>query len=211
MFVNNWKNFFCDKYNIVVLIVTTIAFTIITIAYTEFLQYNEIREGYLFYDPLLNALPIYDLTFVIFITLYTMSILYGISVLNKPEKVIIFFQVYGILIIIRIISMYLIPLEPPNGIITLIDPFAESFLEGNVLKKDLFFSGHTMTIFTFYFLTQNKILKKLFLTSSIIIAVSLLIQHVHYSIDVIGAIIAAYISVMMQKTLCPFINHRHKV
>jgi hypothetical protein len=56
------------------------------------------------------------------------------------------------------------------------------------ITKDLFFSGHTATmVFVCVFLKRN-IEKKIALILSVLLVILLLIQHIHYTIDVIGAI-----------------------
>lgn len=59
----------------------------------------------------------------------------------------------------------------------------------------MFYSGHTAGAFLIYFLdnTNDKRIKlaKLFLAS--LTAISLLISHSHYSIDIVGGILAAYV------------------
>jgi membrane-associated phospholipid phosphatase len=96
-------------------------------------------------------------------------------------------QAYSLLGVIRMAAMYIIPLNPPPDMIPLNDPFVEYFGTGRLLTKDLFFSGHTATLFLLFLTVQSKKLKILFLTCTIALGLSVLLQHVHYSIDVLAA------------------------
>ena len=88
--------------------------------------------------------------------------------------------------------MYLLPLEPPVKMIILNDPFVEFFGTGQTLTKDLFFSGHTATLFILFLVSEKKIIKTVFLISTIAVAISVLLQHVHYTIDVFAAVFFTY-------------------
>jgi len=101
-------------------------------------------------------------------------------------------QAYGLMVLIRTIAMYLVPLEPPETLLLLNDPFVQLFGKGEILTKDLFFSGHTATLFLLFLLTKNKILKIIFLMSAVTVGIAVLLQHVHYSIDVFIAPFVAY-------------------
>jgi hypothetical protein len=69
------------------------------------------------------------------------------------------------------------------------DPLAEFFIYGEnmPITKDLFFSGHTATmVFVCFFLptTRERVIA---ITLSLLLVSLLLIQHVHYSLDVAAA------------------------
>jgi membrane-associated phospholipid phosphatase len=88
--------------------------------------------------------------------------------------------------------MYLLPLEPPAKMIILNDPFVEFFGTGQTLTKDLFFSGHTATLFILFLVSEKKVYKTIFLISTVAVAVAVLLQHVHYTIDVFAAVFFTY-------------------
>ncbi|MNT60082.1 hypothetical protein D3C72_1976390 [compost metagenome] len=91
------------------------------------------------------------------------------------------------LCIARIITISLVPLDPPTDIVHLSDPCSIFFYHANVITKDLFFSGHTATVFLVALCLERKRDKMIAYVASGIIAVLLLIQHVHYTIDIIAA------------------------
>ena len=102
------------------------------------------------------------------------------------------FQAYGLMVIFRTIAMYLTPFAAPESSILLNDPFVQLFGEGKILTKDLFFSGHTGTLFLLFLLADNKKFKTVFLAATILVGLAVLLQHVHYSIDVFVAPFIAY-------------------
>lgn len=83
--------------------------------------------------------------------------------------------------------MYLMPFEAPEKLIVLKDPFVEMFGSGESLTKDLFFSGHTATLFMLFLVVESKRMKYIFLASAVVVGVSIILQHVHYVIDVFVA------------------------
>jgi membrane-associated phospholipid phosphatase len=97
--------------------------------------------------------------------------------------------------------MYTLPLEAPLTMIALKDPFIEFFGNGQTLTKDLFFSGHTATSFLLFLAMKNKYIKPIFLAISISMAIFVLMQHVHYTVDVIAAPFFSYGSYMISKSI----------
>ena len=58
------------------------------------------------------------------------------------------------MVIFRTSAINLVPLEPPDTILLLNDPFVQLFGKGEILTKDLFFSGHTGTLFLLFLLAR---------------------------------------------------------
>ena len=188
----NWKSFFNIKRNRNEFILTIILLAILMISFSQFIQFVEKRNGVVLPDPLLNTFSPIDLTWLIFSLIYLSIIVFLISIIKEPDKLLIAMQAYGLMVIFRTIAMYLVPLEPPETMLLLNDPFVQLFGKGEILTKDLFFSGHTATLFLLFLLTEKKTLKFIFLISTFIVGISVLLQHVHYSIDVFVAPFVAY-------------------
>ena len=104
--------------------------------------------------------------------------------------------------LLRMLCLYLLPLEAPESILPLKDTFLQStFYSGRENLKDLFFSGHTATIFLFAFGFRKKGTKRFFFVGACVVGVLVLVQHVHFSIDVLAAPLFAYVAVRVQKKL----------
>ncbi|MFA3783997.1 phosphatase PAP2-related protein [Melioribacteraceae bacterium 4301-Me] len=160
----------------------------------KFLAYNETRAGFSFNDPFLSLFPAIKVTWVTFGLIYLALLLALISLSFHPDKLMLALQSYALVILFRMLTIYFLPLNPPATIIPLKDPVVELFGNGKTLLKDLFFSGHTATMFIFFLTAQNKKLKTIFLISTVLVAACVLMQHVHYTIDVIVAPFVTYTS-----------------
>jgi hypothetical protein len=159
--------------------------TLFTLAH--FLDAVELRQGVVLPDPLLRLFKPVNLTWLTFGLIYLSLILALFLLAKNPTRLMFAIQVYILFIIVRILAMYLVPLNPPEYMIRLNDPFVQFFGTGKLLTKDLFFSGHTATLFILFLVTQNKHFKYFFLAATVVVGIAVLIQHVHYSIDVFAA------------------------
>lgn len=160
---------------------------------SRFLDQIELRPGVLLADPILQLIPPRDLTWISFTLIYG-GLVFAIGHLFRhPERLILAIQGYSIMVTFRAIAMFLLPLDPPIDIIVLKDPFVEFFgNSGAPLTRDLFFSGHTSTMTLLGLASTNPKIKTMFMVATIGIGACVLIQHVHYSIDVIAAPFFAY-------------------
>lgn len=168
---------------------------------TQFLDYVENRAGIVLYDPLLELFNPVDLTWFTFFVLYSSIITVIIRVRLKPDLILLGVQTYFLMVIFRIICMYLVPLDPPSQMILLKDPLVEIIGgTGKTLTRDLFFSGHTATMFILYLIAkEERYMGQILLLGTIIVGLLVLIQHVHYTIDVLAAIIFSYTSYFIIK------------
>lgn len=174
----------------------SLGFLVIILAgFAWLLAYIETRQGHTFYDPILNFFKPRDVSDFIFFVTYSTAIIALVYAFSSPYKFLHLIQMYGSLTVLRIVTLFFIPLEPPSEIIPLRDEFlTNTFYAGAQNLKDLFFSGHAATLFLFYFFSNNKPLKYIFLLAAIAVSIGVLLQHVHYSYDVIAAPIFAYIA-----------------
>ncbi len=188
----NWKEFLKEKRNRFELVITLLLLAVVLTSLANFLNYVEARQGVLLSDPLLNLFSPIDLTWLTFALIY-ISIVVAITTLSKnPKRLVFAIQLYTLMVAVRIVAMYLLPLQPPAKMIILNDPLVEFFGTGQTLTKDLFFSGHTATLLILFLVSENKIIKTVFLTSTIVVAIAVLLQHVHYTIDVFAAVFFTY-------------------
>ena len=190
----NWKEFLTDKKKQKELIISIPFLAAILIIFPQFLQFVEARQGVVFTDPILVLFNPIDLTWLTFGLIYLSIIITIFSLAKKPERLLFTLQCYGLMVFFRLIVMYLLPLEAPATLISLNDPFVQLLGTGEILTKDLFFSGHTATLFLLFLIMEKRITKILFLTSTILVGIAVLLQHVHYAVDVAAAPFFAYTS-----------------
>jgi len=156
--------------------------------FSSFMCWNEGRLGYVFNDPILKLIPATDFSRVT-MALTLVPIVFGIIVIFRhPKNTVYFFYTAIFICILRTITLYLTPLDPPKGIIPLTDPVIENlFYGGKILLKDLFFSGHTANLVVIGLLLENRKYQRFLFICAAIVGILLMVQHVHYSIDVFAA------------------------
>lgn len=150
----------------------------------------EARKGAILTDPILNLLPSINFSFWIFILLYSCLVLVVVTHLHKPKIIYQIAHMHFWVAVVRQITIILIALEPPPGIIVLRDVFLENTVYPHLtpLTKDLFFSGHVASIWIYFLCTRNVVQKKLFVFATIAMGFMVMSMRVHYSYDVYGAI-----------------------
>ena len=106
----------------------------------------------------------------------------------------------------RVLTISLLPLNPPPGLIELKDPIANIAYGGKgiFITKDLFYSGHTGNMFLFFLCLQHKWDKIIALAASFMVGILVMVQHIHYSVDVIAAFIFTYFIYLGAKKLAFF-------
>ena len=153
-----------------------------------FFPWIEARPGEVLNDPLLRLLPPHNVSIAIFILIWALSLLAIFRAVQNPRILLTFVWAYVLLSLMRFVTITLVPLEPPAGLIPLADPLSNFFYGPRFVTKDLFFSGHTSTMFLLFFCLQGKGDRRLALIVTLGVAVLLLIQHVHYTMDVLFAL-----------------------
>jgi PAP2 superfamily C-terminal len=152
-----------------------------------FFQYVEKRNGIVLNDFILNTIQPKDVSLIVFIIIWAVSILMIIRAIINPTIFIVLLTSFTLLTISRITSIYFVALNPPVGLIVLKDPLSNFFYGATFITKDLFYSGHTATMFLMFLCLEKKTDKWIALLASFFVGALVLIQHVHYSIDVLCA------------------------
>jgi hypothetical protein len=191
-----WAELLKDRKATAVALITIIAFLASLYSYTTFLAWVELRHGISFTDPVHSVVGPVDLTWPIFIVLYTALVVAVFSMLRFPEVLFGMLRAYTILVALRIICMAMLPLDPPQTMIPLIDPVVQMATgNGNLpLTRDLFFSGHTSILLLVAISVPTRLGKIFFYSLSIFIGIAVILQHVHYTVDVIVAPMAAWLA-----------------
>jgi hypothetical protein len=173
-------------------VVGLILLVVILAYFPFFFDRIEERDGYQMNDWLINRLPAFNLSYPIFSIIWFCAVLTITQAVKKPHFFLLFMWGFIVLSLSRIITISIVTLNPPKGLLPLIDPVTNIFYGGKFITKDLFYSGHTSTMFLMYLCVEKKWHKTITLIASILIGIMVLIQHVHYTIDVITAPIFTY-------------------
>lgn len=197
-----WQLYFSRPNKKVIFIFTLGMLALTLIAFVYFLTYNEYRKGYVFNDPVLSLFQPYAISELTFFVTYFFAV-YGIILsIREPYLFVGLLQAYTVMTLLRMACLYCLPLEAPSQIIPLKDTFLQAFFySGRENLKDLFFSGHTATIFLFAFSFRKRRTKYLFMTGAIAVGLLVVLQHVHYSIDVLAAPLFSFVAIKVQKKL----------
>jgi hypothetical protein len=167
----------------------------------KFLNWVETRPGVVLADPILTLFHAVDLTWLTFGIIY-LGLIWGIAFLTRhPRAMLIAFQSYVLVVAVRIAAMYVLPLAAPPTAIPLQDPTVEYLGTGRLLTQDLFFSGHTSTLFLLFLTAQGKGPRVVFLACTVAVGVAVLLQHVHYAVDVLVAPFVSYTCFTIVSTL----------
>jgi hypothetical protein len=158
-----------------------------------FFEYIEKREGVVLYDWVLNQILVYNVSLPVFIFIWGATFLAIIRSIKNPQTCLLMIWTYLLVCIARVIAIWLVPLNPPPNLIPLIDPLTNFFYGKQYITKDLFFSGHTSSVFIIFLCLTKKTDKAFALISVICIAILLLVQRVHYTIDILAAPIVSYV------------------
>jgi len=191
--IQAWRSALSVRRLVVALILTLLVAGVVLGSLPEFLRWVEERPGVVLRDPLQVWLDPIDLTWLTFTLIYTGVAVALILFSRRPRLLVTSLQAYTLLMLCRALMMWLVPLDPPANQIVLRDPFVEMFVGGGeVLTRDLFFSGHTSLPFLLFLVAREKRFRIAFLLLTIAVGSCVVLQHVHYTIDVVVAPFVAY-------------------
>jgi len=135
-------------------------------------------------DPILRRFDPVDVTLLTFVLIYAALLVALYALLPHPRRMARGMQAYVVMLTLRAAAMWLLPLDPPARMITLLDPIVGFFVQVDTPTKDLFFSGHTSTMFLLALVVPNPRFRAVALLATLGVAACVLVQHVHYSVDV---------------------------
>lgn len=164
------------------------------LAWSRFLTWVEARPGVRLPDPLLDRLPAVDLTWPIFSVVYGGLVVGLVALARTPRRLSVGLLSYAVMLALRVACMSLVALDPPPRMILLVDPLVSATAMAGTPTRDLFFSGHTATLCVIAFAAPAPWMRRTYLALAALMGAMVLLQHVHYSVDVLVAPMAAYVS-----------------
>jgi membrane-associated phospholipid phosphatase len=185
LFTKRWMRSFCVA---LILLSLAIVFQFYASAYAV-----RVATGYVG-DIVLSNIPAINLNFIIVEGALAAIALSILLLLAKPNYIIFTLKVAAIFIATRAVFIAATHSGIPPGQINP-DPtgFFDRLYTDLGLAGGFFFSGHTGLTFLIALVFWNeKFWRYLYLTLSILFGVSVLLAHVHYSIDVLAAPYIAY-------------------
>ena len=184
------------------LIIVSIVFAAILFVFPLFFQHIERRNGAMLRDFIVDHIRPTDVSVPIFICIWGITGLVIARCIKQPQLFLTALYGFTILTLFRMLTISLVPLNPPQGLVPLVDPISNFFYgKSHFITKDLFFSGHTSSQFLYFLCLQKRRDKILALASTCIVGCLVLVQHVHYTIDVVAAIPLTYLCYWAGKKL----------
>lgn len=161
-------------------------------AFARFVAGIETRPGVVLADPLLARIHPIDLTWPIFGALYGAIVVAVALLVRRPNRLLAGAQTYALVVLVRFAMMGSAPFDPPPDALPLVDPLVALFGPPAIMTRDLFFSGHTATATVLALTAPTRRARLGFTVAAGVIAVGVLWQKVHYTIDVLVAPLVAF-------------------
>jgi hypothetical protein len=198
-FVSGWQSALRSRQYRDQLLVTFGALIVTVLLMRAFMDFIAARMGAVLRDPFLELFTPASFTWITFSLIYAGFLLGIVSLFARPFSFLLALRALVVLIILRAVCQYFLPLDPPADAIPLVDPFIRVPGFRPVIVRDLFFSWHTSLLALLSFLTVWKDLKIILALLALIVSILMLVQHAHYTIDLIAAPCFAYAAVALAK------------
>jgi len=167
-------------------------------------QYAEQRTGVILSDFILEWFTPADLSLAIFLLMDTLLLISIAVLITKPHHFLVTLQAYVLLTLVRFLTILIVVLDAPEGLVLLRDPITDRFFYGGTtLTKDLFFSGHTSILVLMGLAVPFKKLKMALFIGATAVGIMLLVQHAHYTIDVLAAPVFAWLAMWASRKIHP--------
>ena len=189
---DNWTAIWNSHYRRYELIIGPVIMLGIIFTLPFFFAHIQKRKGAVLNDWLLASIPPHDVSVLIFALIWGMVILIVVRAINNPSIIITFVWTLIFVYIVRFFTLSVVALDPPAGLVPLADPLSSAFFRSGAITKDLFFSGHTSDMVLIYLCLQKRTDKIIALIAAFAVACLLLVQHIHYTIDVLAAPVVVY-------------------
>jgi hypothetical protein len=189
----NWRTIWNSSLHRLLTIWGSILLAVVLSILPHFFQTIQQRQGGIqLNDWILDALPACNVSTFIFLIIWGLGALTAVRAIAKPLIYTKYIWLYIFVVISRMLTITLIPLDPPARLVELVDPLTGIFYGHSTVTKDLFYSGHISTLMCMMLCLEKKRDKWLAAAGTCIVAVLLLIQHVHYTIDIVAAPVIVY-------------------
>jgi membrane-associated phospholipid phosphatase len=153
-------------------------------------SYVEKKTGGSVSDLILDSIPAINLSFIFYYGALILALITLIYVFFfKVHKIHIVVGQTSLLIMVRSFFICLTHISTPEGAILSHAPRIFDFFD---FQNALFFSGHTAAPFLLFLIFRKEKIGIFFLIMTFVMAATVLLMHVHYSIDVFAALFISY-------------------
>ena len=187
--------------NTIIHISVLFVLSIVALAFIPFLEYHEKFAndlGWRPFDPVGALFPAADVSYPIFSITYGSMLLYAFLSYKKDLFIPKLMLAYALILLLRFITLSLLPFQAPASYVFLKDPFLNELIYPGHIRNDLFFSGHTALVFAIFILSEKK---WIFLFLAITTGILVVIQRVHYSYDVLAAFPFAWLAASLSNRI----------
>ena len=147
-------------------------------------------QGVVAPDLILDHLPTLDLDFIfIYGDVLLIALIFIYPLFFKVHQLHKAIGQFSLLVAVRSIFITFTHLATPLSALQFHIPKILSIIS---FQNDLFFSGHTAVPFLGFLLFKDRKIRYFFLIASIIMGATVLLMHVHYTIDVLSAFFITY-------------------
>jgi hypothetical protein len=184
----NWRNALYHKAfrtSLIFGFVMLVALFVFTYFYFDYIEH--LPNGTVLNDWVLRKLPAKDVSAPIVFLEASVFILLFVRSSANPVMFLTFLISSILVFATRDITIGITLLRAPMGIIELKDPISDVVYRSGFIERDLFYSGHVSLLFLIYLCLYKKPDKYYTLFAVISVGLLILIQHVHYTVDVISA------------------------
>lgn len=179
------------------LLMLVLLFGVVVPSLPRYFRYVQGRAGAHPPDPWLALLPRHDVGQPIFLLIWG-AVVIGVGWLCfHPRLFLRGMWALLILTLLRMVAILAVPLEPPPGLLPLIDPFTARLFQtsdASIITKDLFFSGHTATVTLLALAVRGRWWRWVLGLMAVAVAGLVLVQRVHYTYDVLAAPLFAWLA-----------------
>jgi membrane-associated phospholipid phosphatase len=189
---DNWKAIWNSPYKRWQMLIGIVVMAAIIYILPIFFAHIQKRQGAVLNDWLLARIPPHNVSVFIFAIIWGMALLILIRAINSPSIIITYCWTLIFVCLVRFVTLTLVALDPPAGMVPLVDPLNSALYRNADITKDLFFSGHTATMVMIYLCLQKRTDKIIALIAALTVACLLLVQHIHYTVDVLAAPVVVY-------------------
>ena len=169
-----------------------------------FYHFIQARPGQLLADPLLALLPVHDVSVPTFALIYGAIAVTLVYLLPRPRLLLRALWGYYLLQVLRMATLWLLPLEPPPGLLPLHDPVMDRLfaITTQPIVRDLFFSGHTATMALLALAGRGRRWRGVLGLLTGAVGLLVLVHRVHYSYDVLAAPLFAWLAYWLAGRVC---------